>query len=161
MQTTQQNINYAQPDLLAFDICRIEMSDLKEFVAIAFKEDIKLLRQYSSYSTMEELISTQVDNIVEFAKTKDVKCYGLFLEQTPIGFTVVSEKLLHSFGINIYCRQKEVKAIWLNWIKRLFENNFVVCLCRENTRAINYFLKNGLEKFSEDGNIVYLITSKI
>ena len=157
----KQHIASELPGLMSFDICRIPISDLREYVAIAFKEDVDLLNKYSSYSSMEELIETNVTNTNELAKTKDVKCYGMFLEQTVIGFTVIADNLLYSFGINKYCREKSVKDIWLNWLKRLFDNNFVVCLYRGNTRAINFFLKNGLEKFSDDGNVVYLITSKI
>lgn len=149
------------PGLMQFDIARIPIDDLHEFVSIAFKEDVELLTEYSHYSTMEELIETNVANTVELAKTKEVKCYGMFLEQTPIGFTVLSEKLLYSFGINVFCRQKEVKTIWLNWLRRVFDNNFVVCLYSKNTRAINYFLKNNFEEFSNDGNVIYLVTSKI
>ena len=157
-----QEIKYREelPGLMQFDIARISIDDLQEFVSIAFKEDSELLTEYSDYSTMEELILTNVENTKELAKTKEVKCYGMFLEQTPIGFTVLSEKLLYSFGINVYCRQKEVKAIWLNWLKRVFDNDFCVVLYRKNTRAINYFLKNGFEEFSEDDKVIYLLTNK-
>lgn len=153
--------NEPQPGMMAFDICRIELAELQEYVSIAFKEDADLITKYHFQdSTMNDLIFNTVKNIEELAQTKEVKCYGMFLEQTPIGFTVIAEKLLYSFGINVYCRNKEVKAVWVNWIKRVFDNNFVVCLYRENTRAINFFLKNGLEEFSDDGKVVYLITSK-
>lgn len=157
-----EEIKYREelPGLMQFDIARIPIDNLQEFVSVAFKDDSELLTEYSHYSTMEELIETNVANTVELAKTKEVKCYGMFLEQTPIGFTVLSDKLLYSFGINVYCRQKEVKAIWLNWLNRLFDNNFVVCLYRKNTRAINYFLKNGFEEFSEDDKVIYLLTNK-
>ena len=157
-----QEVKYRDelPGLMQFDIAPIPIEDLHEFVSVAFKEDTELMK-YCHCSTMEELILTNVENTRELAKTKDVKCYGMFLEQTPIGFTVISEKLLYSFGINLYCRQKEVKAIWLNWLKRVFDNNFVIPLYRKNTRAINYFLKNGFEKLSEDDKVIYLITSKI
>lgn len=152
-----QQIPNDLPGLMALDICRIPLTDLKEFVSIAFKEDTELLNRYSSYSTMEELILTNVENTKELAKNKDVKCYGMFLEGTPIGFTVICEKLLYSFGINVYCRQSEIKKVWINWIKRVFENEFVVSLYKKNTRAINYFIKNGCEEFSEEGNVVYLL----
>lgn len=156
---TVQEIKYQDelPGLMQFDIARIRIEDLHEYVAIAFKEDSELLTEYSHYSTMEELILTNVENAKELARTKEVKCYGMYLEQTPIGFTVISEKLLYSFGINLYCRQKEVKAIWLSWLNRVFDNNFVVTLYIKNTRAVNYFLRNGFEEFNNDGKVVYLI----
>jgi len=158
-----QEVKYREelPGLMQFDIVRIPVNGLQEFVSVAFEEDSDLLTEYSDYSTMEELIQTNVANTVELAKTKEVKCYGMFLEQTPIGFTVLSEKMLYSFGINIYCRQKDIKTGWLNWLNSVFDNNFVVCLYRKNTRAINYFLKNGFEEFNKDDKVVYLITHKI
>lgn len=146
------------PGMMEFNICRIELAELQEFVAIAFKEDADFITKYHFQdSTMNDLIFNTVKNIEELAQTKEVKCYGMFLEQTPIGFTVISEKLLYSFGINVYCRNKDVKAVWWKWIKRVFDNNFVVCLYRENTRAVNFFLHNGLEEFSDDGKVVYLL----
>lgn len=157
-----QEVKYREelPGLMQFDIVRIPVNGLQEFVSVAFEEDSDLLTEYSDYSTMEELIQTNVANTVELAKTKEVKCYGMFLEQTPIGFTVISEKMLYSFGINKYCRQIEIKTSWLNWLNRVFDNNFVVCLYRKNTRAINFFLKNGFEEFNEDDKVVYLLTNK-
>lgn len=103
------------------------------------------------------MIAGNVNNAVEMSKTKKVKCYGIFLEQHPIGFSVICDNLLYSFGININCRQPQIKAVWFNWLKRIFKNNFVVVLYRSNTRAINYFIKNGLEEFCTDGEVVYLI----
>lgn len=161
MTTEVKYIENDPAGIMPFSICRIHLEDLGEYVSIAFKDDKDLLTEYSHYSTMEELIETNVANTIELAKTKEVKCYGLFLEDTPIGFTVISERLLYSFGINLYCRQKEVKAIWLSWLRRVFDNNFVVCLYSKNTRAINYFQRNRFEEFSNDGNIIYLITNKI
>ncbi len=151
-----------QSGFIAFDIVRIEMSNLPEFVSIAFLEDRALIEKYHFQdSSMQELIQNNIKNIEELAKEKEVKCYGIFLEQTPIGFTVISGKLLYSFGINIHCREKSIKVAWLKWLKgKVFDNNFVVCLYRENTRAINFFLRNGLEEFSEDGKVVYLVYSK-
>jgi len=149
------------PEMMEFNICRIETCDLLEYVSIAFKEDKDFIMKYHFQdATMEDLILNNIKNILELAKTKDVKCYGLFLEQTPIGFTVICEKLLFSFGINVYCRQESIKTVWLNWLKRVFNNDFIVVLYRENTRAINFFLKNGMEEFTDDGKILYLITSK-
>lgn len=146
------------PGMLELDICRIELADVQEYVSIAFKEDEDLITKYHFQDkTMIDLIINNVNNIEELAKRKEVKCYGIFLEQTPIGFTVISEKLLYSFGINVYCRNKDIKSVWWKWIKRVFDNNFVVCLYRENTRAINFFLRNGLEEFSDDGKVVYLL----
>lgn len=147
--------------VMEFGIRRIKMADLFEFVSIALKEDEDLITKYHLQdATMQELILNNVKNIEELAKTKEVKCYGVFLEDQAIGFSVISEQLLYSFGINVYCRQKEIVLNWLKGIKKIMKDNFVVCLYRENTRAINFFLRNGLEEFSEDGKVIYLLYSK-
>lgn len=148
--------------VLPFSIVRIDLGNILEYVSIALKEDDALISKFHFQDlTMEELILNNVKNIQELAKTKEVKCYGLFLEDTPIGFTVLCEKMLYSFGINVYCREPAIKAVWMKWLRRVFDNNFVVCLYRENTRAIKFFQRNGMEEFSDDGKVVYLITSKI
>lgn len=144
---------------IPFNIRRVDISELTELVSIALKEDEKLISKYHFQDrTIEELILNNIKNIEELAKTKEVKCYGIYLEEVnPIGFTVTSEKLLYSFGINVYCREAAIKAAWFMWLRKHFDNNFVVCLYRENTRAINFFLRNGLEEFSYDGKVVYLL----
>lgn len=155
-------VHEARSGALQFGILRIELKDISEYVAIALKEDTDLITRYHFQDlTMQELIENNIKNINELAKTKEVKCYGLFLEDTPIGFTVLCEKMLYSFGINLYCRQTEIKAHWMKWLRKVFDNNFVVCLYRENTRAINFFLRNGLEEFNDDGKVVYLLYSKL
>jgi len=162
MEIEIKNESKARSGTLHFDMVRIELKDIFEYVSIALKEDEKLIAKYHFQDfTMDELIVNNVKNIEELAKTKEVKCYGLFLEDTPIGFTVISENMLYSFGINVYCREPEIKKVWMHWLRRIFNNNFVVCLYRENTRAINFFLRNGLEEFNDDGKVVYLVTSKI
>lgn len=153
-------VHEARSGLLPFRIIRIKFNELQEFVAIALKEDEDLITKYHFQDeTMEELIVNNVKNIVELSKTKEVKLYGIFLEDTPIGFTVICEKLLFSFGINVYCRQGAVVQEWVHWLKKTFNGHFMVCLYRENTRAINFFLRNGCEEFSEEGNVVYLLYS--
>jgi len=144
---------------IPFGIRRVDISELPELVAIGLKEDADLINKYHFQDqTMEELILNNIKNIEELAKTKEVKCYGIYLEDiNPIGFTVTSEKLLYSFGINIYCREAAIKAEWFKWLRKHFDNNFVVCLYKENARAINYFLNNGLDEFSDEGKVIYLL----
>lgn len=150
-------IDERQPGLMPLGVRPIDISELQEFVSIALKEDEDLLTKYSSYYSVEELIQAQVNNTIELLKTKEVKCYGVFLDDTPVGFTVVAERLLYSFGINVYCRQAPIVLEWYKWIRSYFNDNFLVVLYRENTRAINFFIRNGMEEFSDDGKVVYLI----
>lgn len=152
--------NETNIELVALDVVYIHMADLEKFVTIAFKDDTDFIELYHFQDkTMDELITNNVKNIIEFAKDKEVKCYGIFLEQTPIGFTVLTDTMLYSFGINVYCREKEIVLKWFNWIKKIFENKFWVVLYRENTRAIKFFTRNGLDEFYDDGTAIYLLYS--
>ncbi len=147
-----------QTGILSFKMSRIDILELQEYVSIGLKEDEDLINKYHFQDkTMIDLIINNVNNIEELAKTKQVKCYGIYLEGQSIGFTVIAEKLLYSFGINVYCRQAPIVMAWFNGLRKIFKDNFVVCLYRENTRAINFFLRNGLEEFSDDGKVVYLL----
>ena len=158
MVVAENIVENKQAGMLAVDICRIEIQDCLDFIVTAFQDDKDFINKYHFQDeTMDDLIENNFSNIKKLAETKEVKCYALFLEQIPIGFTVISEKLLYSFGINIHCRQADVVLIWFTWIKKIFENNFVVALYRENTRAINFFLRIGLEEFSDDGKVIYLL----
>ena len=147
---------------IPFSVRQVDPSELPELVAIALKEDENLINKFHFQDkTMSELIRNNLKNIENLSKIKKVKYYGIYLEDVnPIGFTVTSEKLLYSFGINVYCREESIKAEWFKWLRKHFDNNFVVCLYRENTRAIKFFQRNGLEEFSDDGKVVYLLYSK-
>jgi len=143
---------------IPFSISEIERCDLLEYVSIALKEDLELIAKYHFQDdTTEDMILSNLKNIEELAQTKEVKCFGIYLDDTPVGFTVVAENLLYSFGINVYCRQAPIVLEWFKWVKHYFNENFLVVLYRENTRAINFFLRNGMVEFSDDGKVVYLI----
>ena len=157
MQTAQQK--HTEPSgLIPIGISEIERCDLLKYVSVALEEDLELICKYHFQDdTTEDMILSNLNNIEELAKTKEVKCFGVYLDDMPIGFTVVAERLLYSFGINVYCRQPDIVLTWYKWVRNYFKDDFVVCLYRENTRAINFFTRNGMMEFSDDGKVVYLI----
>jgi len=161
---TSTNIDAYEPQsgIIPFSIKRVKRDELLELVSIALKEDEDLINKYHFQdSNTEEMILNNLKNIDELAQTKEVKLYGIYTNDTPIGFSVISEKLLYSFGINVYCRQSAIVLEWLKWLKEIvFKEGFMVCLYKENTRAINFFLRNGLEELSEDEKVVYLFNRK-
>lgn len=156
MEAVKNNTPYAHTMAISFS--EIERCDLLEYVSIALKEDLELIAKYHFQDDCtEDMILNNLKNIEELAQTKEVKCFGIYLDDTPVGFTVVAENLLYSFGINVYCRQAPIVLEWFRWVRSYFNDNFLVCLYRENTRAINFFIRNGMEEFSDDGKVVYLI----
>lgn len=154
-------VKYKDEMVMPLSVSEIERCDLLEYVSIALKEDLELIAKYHFQDDCtEDMIISNLKNIEDLAKTKEVKCFGIYLDDMPVGFTVVAENLLYSFGINVYCRQAPVVLEWWKWVRSYFNDSFLVVLYRENTRAINFFLRNGMEEFSEDKKVVYLINKK-
>jgi hypothetical protein len=124
---------------------KIPLSEIQKFCEIAFVGDNAFVEKYHFQDkTIEDLVMNNVINIYELTKQMPVKCYSIYWESKPIGFTVVAKGLLYSFGIKKEYRTKQITLTWLDWVKGLLAYDFVVCLFPENTRAINFFTRNGL-----------------
>lgn len=142
------------------EIKQIEIEQLYPYIQVGFDGDEELLELYKLREpdgTLEDLVADNILNAIDFAKENDVKCFSLNIDGIGIGFTVLSKDFLYSFGINIYCRDKETVLDWFGWVKKGLGADFRVVLYKENTRAINFFLRNGMEVFNEDEKVIYLI----
>lgn len=137
---------------------KIPLSEIQDFCEIAFRGDNLFIEKYHLHDdTMDDLITNNVLNIFELSSQMKVKCYSVYFENKAIGFTVISKGLLYSFGIKKEYRTKEIVLTWLEWVKNLLDNDFIVCLLPENTRAIDFFTRNGLIISTTDKDNVTLI----
>ena len=130
-------------------ICKTK---LLEYVRIGFEGDAELLDKYHvSPGTLDHCVEHTMGFITEnenFYKD-DIEYYAIILDnETIIGYTIiiVNEKLpneLYSFAINIKYRTKEIVLLWLKAAERLLAIPYYVVLWSKNTRAIEFFEKNG------------------
>ena len=87
-------------------------------------------------------------------------------EKRPvIGYIVTIENaerphMLLSFGVNIKYRTWPILQLWLQAIKDLLGEPYYTCLWNANTRAINFFKKNGFTIFDDkDKTFKYVVSN--
>lgn len=142
---------------------QIHIDEVEKYVRIAFDGDNELWEKYHNPdNNFEEIVTNNVKNIKELEEYVPVTCFAIFIENKAIGFSVFSGNLLYSFGINLKHRIKEVLLHWMEWMKNRFDNCFVVALCEENTRAIAFFLRNGLSIAQKtEGNVTLICNNNL
>jgi hypothetical protein len=138
-------------------LIRIEPEELRKYISIGWADDHELYEKYHTIQgTFEQCVDHGLNTILEGTDNYDfgIEYYKIVLTEDDfaisIGFTVIIKKpenYLFSFGINIEYRKKEILIQWLNCVERIFDDMYIVMLNEKNIRAINFFEKNGFEKF--------------
>lgn len=144
----------------------VPYQSVKGLMKIAFADDAELLASLTPikgdtldsciercFSNIEEMFtgrvyaeSQKIAYVIEFHDGKKV---------TDIGYTVIAKtpdtpNELYSFGINIHYRSKAIVLKWLNAVKILLGQTFWTSLYKDNSRAINFFEKNGFKKVESE-----------
>ena len=133
------------------NILEVPYESIEYFIYVAFREDEELLDKYHTVDkTLEECVNNLVKQIGEFIKYGTAKCYGIFYVGEPIGFSVIGDRFLFSFGIDVHFREKDILLEWFDQLKFILGNEFVTWLYNDNTRAINFFERNGMDVVEEN-----------
>lgn len=127
------------------------LEELGQYVENAFNGDINLLNTFhTSPGTLQHCVENTMKLIKESADyyKDDMKFYAVVVDGVPVGYTVTvkNDKLpneLYSFGINISHRSKEVLMAWLKAVEEKIGIPYYIVLWSKNTRAINFFERNG------------------
>ena len=130
----------------------IKAEDMRLYVLSAFSDDLDLLTQYHiSPGSLDHCVDHTMEFIDENAKyyKDDIKFYAVKYGEVVIGYTIVilNEKTpneLYSFAINVNYRKKDILQEWLQEVKKELGEYYIV-LWSKNTRAINFFEKNGFK----------------
>jgi len=141
----------------------IPIEDIGRYVGIAFDGDNELVEKFhKADKTLEETIAGNIKNINELAGKIDLKCFVVYWGDNEIGFFVMAyhNSMLYSFGINKKYRVKNILLDWWGSIKALVGEYLICPLNSENTRAINFFVRNGMQVLERDKSIVTLIYKK-
>lgn len=132
-------------------LVEIPREEIAFHVRRAFEGDDKLLNEYHiSPGTLDHCVNDTMKFINENADFygSDIKFYSITLYGASIGFTIAinNENIpneLYSFGINIDQRTEEVRQKWLQEVEKLLQKPYYIVLWSKNTRAINFFERNG------------------
>lgn len=125
----------------------------------AFKGDWQLINTYHLVNgSLIDCVKSTFTEIDKFSSGPDkVEYYGIYLDGKTIGFTVVGENFLLSFGINIQYRTKEIVMQWWNMVCMMLNKAFVTWLFKKNTRAIDFCKRNGMEVIEDFPEYVTLL----
>ncbi len=139
-------------------IHEIYHDDLELLVTKAFSGDVDLLSKYHIVNgTLEQCVSSTMDAIADVNKVYGVKCYMIANDGKIIGYMTLGPDFLHSFGINIAFRTKEVLTEWWEGLLNIM-SDFFCTLHSKNTRAIEFLKKQGMIVHSEGNDLINLIT---
>ncbi len=128
------------------ELLEINEFELKEYVEVAYKGDGDLLTKYhvDTY-TFDEAVETTMDMIEITAMDVKMVNYGVMVNGENIGYLSVLDHFLYSFGINIEKRKKEILSEFWQLIKTVLGESFICMLYENNSRAINWLKKCGME----------------
>lgn len=154
-------------------LVKIDRRSLSYHVKLAFDGDRELMDNYHiSPGTLNHCVAHTMEFIEQNADhyKDDIEFYAVVYNvETVIGYTIIIRNATHpnelySFGINVKYRQKDILMAWMDQVKEKIGEPFYIVLWSKNTRAINFFEKNGflVQRTSKllDDELKTLITCK-
>lgn len=136
----------------------ISAAEIERFMLIGFMDDRDLLTTYHHKpGDLQSCVKATMKNVTECAALITLQYYKLECDGKPIGFTITGPNILYSFGINIRYRKKEIVLEWLEKMRALLNDDFRVVLYNVNTRAIRFFMRNGMENIYQDKEYTCLV----
>lgn len=139
-------------------INEILRDELPFLIKRAFDGDSELMSKYHIINgTIEECIDSTMYAIIDVDKVYGVKCYMISCDDRAVGYMTIGPDFLHSFGININYRTKDVLKEWYQSLLSI-KSDFFCTLHSKNTRAIEFLKKQGMIVHSEGNDLINLIT---
>ena len=136
-------------------IKKISKAEIPSLIATAYQGDSELLEKYHSGNMHGDVnfpiaVLSTLDTIDDVSKEYKLSYYKVIYQKKPIGYFVTFDNFLHSFGINIKYRNREVLTGWFESVKKVLGKNFMCMLYDINTRAINHLQKQGMKIVHRD-----------
>lgn len=138
---------------------KISLSELREYVEIAYKGDDDLLLHYWGEDfNLEEAVNETMSLVNYVDNEVPVDYYAVVLDEEEIGYLVRFQNNLFSFSININYRTKDNLISFWEQIKGVMEDGFICNLFPQNIRAANWLKKCGMvEVFGVENNCVTML----
>lgn len=141
-------------------IKKISKAELPELIELSYEGDFDLFDKYHVVKTdFHGAVVVQLQMIHELAQEVDLSYYKVIFQKKPIGYFVTFDKFLYSFCINKKYRKKDVLMGWFQNVKKSLGKGFQTMLYKNNTRAIDHLVKQGMKiaDENEENNTVILI----
>lgn len=147
------------------EIKKISLYELPPLIKISYENDLELFEKYHIRPNMKlaECVSETFGMIKESSKLCDLTYYKILSKKQPIGFFITTYKRLYSFGIGMKFRRKAILSAWWVMVKTVLGDEFICSLYENNTRAISFLEKQGMEiaeKRALDNSITLLNQAK-
>ena len=144
------------------ELVEIMIFELRGFVEAAYEGDDDLLTDYHVRPmTYEEAVEETLAMISITSVGISMRYFGVLMDGDKIGYLVTFENNLYSFSINIDYRCKSVLSEFWDNIVGVLGDSFVCLLYPNNTRAINWLLRNGMVEVPDmEENCVTLLKVK-
>lgn len=144
-------------------IAKISLYQLPQYIELSYVGDEDLFNKYhiAPYDLKGCVVSTLL-MIKEMSLARKLDYYKVMLDKTPIGYFVTGQDDIYSFGINIKYRKKEILVEWFEHVKKILPEQFTCMLYNNNTRAIEFLVKNGFRivEDSINDNVTVLLYNK-
>jgi hypothetical protein len=95
--------------------------------------------------------------INEMSEQRKLTYYKVLWQKKPIGYVVVFQDFLYSFGINIKFRVSKILSSWWDEVVKALNGRFICMLFSNNTRAIEYLKRRGMRILDEKEHSVTLV----
>lgn len=139
-------------------INKVYLSDIKPLVEKAFLGDNDLLEKYHIVGgSLEDCVNSTIEAIRDVDKMYGLRYYMITNDGVAVGYMTLGPDFLHSFGINIQYRQKDILKEWWSELLNIM-SDFFCTLHSKNTRAIEFLKKQGMIVHDEKDNLINLIT---
>lgn len=135
----------------------IHIDQLLTWLLLTFEGDDELVQYFDPGCPVTgwESCCTAIDQKIRVNyPTATIRC--VLDEDYPIGYYVVENDLLISFGLRRAYRKKEWLLIFWDFIKSEFDGPFSCVLYSKNTRAIGWLEKAGMKLLFENVSILNL-----
>ncbi len=156
--------------MIELKLIPISIGELKPLIRFSYEGDTDLIEKYQAgdrcFEDCVEFNYEEIKNHLSDNYKDSMKLWRIGLdgghEIHSIGYCVTvgkdeSLKMLLSFAINIRYRKKELLIEWLKAIEKQIGEPYYTCLWNKNTRAIDFFKKNGFDEMqSGDGTFKYM-----
>lgn len=138
-------------------LVKISKPELLESVAISYEGDNDLFEKYhiAQMDFMNCVVAT-MGMILDTAKEKDLTYYTVMYNKNKIGYVVVFEDFLYSYGINIKFRKKNILISWWAEVVKIMKGKFITMLYLNNERAISFLKKQHMVVMQEDKENNYI-----
>jgi len=142
---------------------KISLDELKKLIYLSCENDNELIVKYHSLNlnknksyTLEDCVSETFERIKNAEEEIGLDKYKVLYQGEDIGYVVLFEDILYSYAIAMKYRTKEILPLWWEEICNLFENEFVTMIYDNNTRCLNFLLKNNMQIVESEDNILML-----